>query len=35
MGLRLLECVKLADDIADLIREAGLELIDLPANDAQ
>lgn len=32
MGLRLLECVTLTDEITDLIKEAGLELVDLPAN---
>jgi hypothetical protein len=35
MGLRLLECVNLADEIADLIKASGLEQIDLPANSAE
>lgn len=35
MGLRLLECVDLADEIADLIKEYGLDLVDLPATNAE
>lgn len=35
MGLRLLECVNLADELADLIKASGLELVDLPANSAE
>lgn len=35
IGLRLIECLDIADEIADLIKNAGLEQIDLPAHSAE